>query len=187
VDQGGKQAVAMTRLSCHRFQANQVRLWLSVIAYNLGNLWRRLARNHMIGSEDPEYTISEELVRQAQMEMFMYANALAAKRREEPRDDLVTTLFNAEINGDRLSEMDFNLFFLLLAVAGNETTRNALSHGVLTLIQHPQQYRMLVDDPSLVSSATEEILRWASPVMYFRRNVTCDSNSAGSSSRRATS
>jgi cholest-4-en-3-one 26-monooxygenase len=75
--------------------------------------------------------------------------------------------------------MDFNLFFLLLAVAGNETTRNALSHGLHTLIQHPEQYRMLVDDPSLVPSATEEILRWASPVMYFRRNVTCDTELRG--------
>ncbi len=135
--------------------------------------------NRMIGSEDPEYAISDELVRQAQIEMFMYVNALAPKRREEPRDDLVTTLLNAEINGDRLSEMDFNLFFLLLAVAGNETTRNALSHGIHTLIQHPEQYRMLVDDPSLVPSATEEILRWASPVMYFRRNVTCDTEVRG--------
>ena len=135
--------------------------------------------NRMIGSEDPEYAISDELVRQAQIEMFMYVNALAPKRREEPRDDLVTTLLNAEINGDRLSEMDFNLFFLLLAVAGNETTRNALSHGLHTLIQHPEQYRMLVDDPSLVPSATEEILRWASPVMYFRRNVTCDTELRG--------
>jgi cholest-4-en-3-one 26-monooxygenase len=130
--------------------------------------------NRLIGSEDPEYAISDELVRQAQIEMFMYANALAANRRQEPRDDIVTTLLNAEINGDRLSEIDFNLFFLLLAVAGNETTRNALSHGVLTLSQHPEQYRMLVDNPSLVPSATEEILRWASPVMYFRRNVTRD-------------
>ncbi len=135
--------------------------------------------NRMIGSEDPEYAVSDELVRQAQIEMFMYVNALAPKRRAEPRDDLVTTLLNAEINGDRLSEMDFNLFFLLLAVAGNETTRNALSHGVHTLIQHPEQYRMLVDDPSLVPSATEEILRWASPVMYFRRNVTCDAEVRG--------
>ncbi len=130
--------------------------------------------NRMIGSEDPEYAISDELVRQAQIEMFMYANALGAERRKQPRDDLVPTLLAAEINGDRLSEMDFNLFFLLLAVAGNETTRNALSHGLHTLIQHPEQYRMLVDDLSLVPSATEEILRWASPVMYFRRNVTCD-------------
>lgn len=135
--------------------------------------------NRMIGSEDPEYAVSDELVRQAQIEMFMYVNALAPKRRAEPRDDLVTTLLNAEINGDRLSEMDFNLFFLLLAVAGNETTRNALSHGIHTLIQHPEQYRMLVDDPSLVPSATEEILRWASPVMYFRRNVTCDTEVRG--------
>jgi cholest-4-en-3-one 26-monooxygenase len=128
--------------------------------------------NRMIGSRDPEYSISDELVRQAQIEMFMYANQLAAKRREQPRDDIVTTLLDAEIGGDRLSEMDFNLFFLLLAVAGNETTRNALSNGMLALIEHPDQYGMLVDDPSLVPSATEEILRWASPVMYFRRNTT---------------
>jgi len=130
--------------------------------------------NRMIGSEDPEYAISDELVRQAQIEMFMYANDLAAQRRKQPRDDIVTTLLNAEINGDRLSEIDFNLFFLLLAVAGNETTRNALSHGLLALIEHPRQYQMLVDNPSLVPAATEEILRWASPVMYFRRNVTRD-------------
>jgi cholest-4-en-3-one 26-monooxygenase len=135
--------------------------------------------NRMIGSKDPEYAISDEEVRQAQLEMFMYANALGEERRKNPRDDLVTTLLNAEIDGDRLSEMDFNLFFLLLAVAGNETTRNALSHGVHALIQHPSQYRMLVDDPTLVPSATEEILRWASPVMYFRRNVTADTQVRG--------
>jgi cholest-4-en-3-one 26-monooxygenase len=83
------------------------------------------------------------------------------------------------VSGDKLSEMDFDLFFLLLAVAGNETTRNALSHGMHTLIDHPEQYRMLVNDPTLVPSATEEILRWASPVMYFRRNVTRDTEVHG--------
>lgn len=135
--------------------------------------------NRMIGSRDPEYAISDAEVRQAQLEMFMYANQLAAERRKNPREDLVTTLLNADIDGDRLSEMDFNLFFLLLAVAGNETTRNALSHGVHTLIQHPKQYAMLADDPALVPSATEEILRWVSPVMYFRRNLTRDTEIGG--------
>jgi len=86
----------------------------------------------------------------------------------------VTALLNADINGDQLSEMDFDVFFLLLAVAGNETTRYALSHGMHALIDYPDQYRMLVENPALVPSATEEILRWASPVMYFRRNVTRD-------------
>ena len=135
--------------------------------------------NKMIGSRDPEYSVSQEIARGAAIEMFMYSGELAKKRRAEPRDDIVTALLNAEVDGDRISEMDFNLFFLLLAVAGNETTRNAMSHGVHTLIDHPDSYRMLREAPSLVPSATEEILRWASPVMYFRRNVTRDTELSG--------
>jgi cholest-4-en-3-one 26-monooxygenase len=130
--------------------------------------------NRMIGSEDPEYAVSEENVMEAQVEMFMYAQALASDRRENPQDDIVSTLIHSEVDGDSLSEMDFNLFFLLLSVAGNETTRNAMSHGMLALLEHPEQYQMLVDDPSRVELAVEEILRWASPVMYFRRNITRD-------------
>jgi cholest-4-en-3-one 26-monooxygenase len=130
--------------------------------------------NRLIGSDDPEYAVSREEARGAAMEMWMYANDLALRRRAEPRDDIVSTLLQADLNGDQLSEIDFDLFFLLLAVAGNETTRNALSHGIHALIEHPDQFRMLKDDPSLVPSATEEILRWASPVMYFRRNVMRD-------------
>lgn len=130
--------------------------------------------NRMIGSEDPEYTVAEDDVMEAQVEMFMYAQALAHDRREHPRDDIVSTLIHSEVDGDSLSEMDFNLFFLLLSVAGNETTRNAMSHGMLALLEHPEQYRMLVDDPGRVELAVEEILRWASPVMYFRRNITRD-------------
>jgi cholest-4-en-3-one 26-monooxygenase len=133
----------------------------------------------MIGSEDPEYGVSPDEARGAAIEMYMYSNELAKHRRTEPRDDIVTALLNADVNGDQLSEMDFDLFFLLLAVAGNETTRNALSHGMHTLIDHPDQYRMLAEDPALVPSATEEILRWASPVMYFRRNVTRDTEVGG--------
>jgi cholest-4-en-3-one 26-monooxygenase len=135
--------------------------------------------NRMIGSEDPEYIVSEEEVQTAQIEMFMYANALAQERRANPRDDIVTTLLGAEIDGDTLSEMDFNLFFLLIAVAGNETTRNSISHGIRAFCDYPDQYQLLVNDPSLASPATEEIVRWASPVMYFRRNVTRDTQLGG--------
>ena len=135
--------------------------------------------NRMIGSKDPEYAVSEEKVQQAAIEMYMYSNELAKKRREDPRDDIVTALLKSDANGDSLSEMDFNVFFLLLAVAGNETTRNALSHGVHALIDHPEQYRRLAENPALCASATEEILRWASPVMYFRRNVTKDTEVRG--------
>jgi cholest-4-en-3-one 26-monooxygenase len=133
----------------------------------------------MIGSEDPEYNVSEEEVQTAQIEMFMYANELAAQRRQEKRDDIVTALLDAEVDGDRLTEMDFNLFFLLLAVAGNETTRNSISHGIRAFCDNPDQYQLLVDDPSLAASATEEVVRWASPVMYFRRNVTRDTTLRG--------
>ncbi|MCI3949492.1 MAG: cytochrome [Acidimicrobiales bacterium] len=135
--------------------------------------------NRMIGSEDPEYRVSDEAVFEAQAEMFMYAARLAEERRERPQQDIMTTLLNAEVDGHSLSEMDFNLFFLLLSVAGNETTRNAMAHGMHALLEHPEQYAMLVEDPSLLATATEEIVRWASPVMYFRRNATEDAELGG--------
>src|SRR5262245_36000998 len=135
--------------------------------------------NRMIGSEDPEYEVSADEVMNAQVEMFMYANELAAQRRNEPRDDIITALLDAEVDGDKLTEMDFNLFFLLLAVAGNETTRNSISHGIKAFCDFPDQYQLLVEDPSRAASATEEIVRWASPVMYFRRNVLKDTELRG--------
>ncbi|MEY2475373.1 MAG: cholest-4-en-3-one 26-monooxygenase [Actinomycetota bacterium] len=130
--------------------------------------------NRMVGSQDPEYLTDSDKVLEAQVEMFMYAGALAEERRKEPRDDIMTALLTAEVDGDRMSDMDFNLFFMLLSVAGNETTRNAISHGMHAFLENPDQYQALVDDPSLIDSATEEIVRWASPVMYFRRNATDD-------------
>jgi cholest-4-en-3-one 26-monooxygenase len=135
--------------------------------------------NRMIGSEDPEYQVSQEEVMNAQVEMFMYANQLAAQRRAEPRDDIITALLDAEVDGDKLSEMDFNLFFLLIAVAGNETTRNSISHGIKAFCDFPDQYQLLVEDPTRSRIATEEVVRWASPVMYFRRNVTRDTQIRG--------
>jgi cholest-4-en-3-one 26-monooxygenase len=130
--------------------------------------------NRMIGSEDPEYSVSAEKVQEAQFEMFMYAQQLADRRRAEPQDDIITKLLSADVDGDELSAMDFNLFFLLLAVAGNETTRNAISHGMNAFLENPGQYELLRAKPELIDTAVEEILRWASPVMYFRRNVTED-------------
>jgi len=136
--------------------------------------------NRMVGSEDPEYIVSAEEVAAAQVEMFMYAQQLGEQRRAEPRDDIVSTLLAAEIDGDSLDEMDFNMFFLLLAVAGNETTRNAIAHGMNAFLESPDQYDQLVADPAgRIAGATEEILRWASPVMYFRRNVQRDTEVGG--------
>ena len=130
--------------------------------------------NRMIGSEDPEYIVDQEEVQAAFVEMFLYAQQLAEKRRAEPRDDIISKLLSADVDGDQLTEMDFNLFFLLLAVAGNETTRNAISHGMNAFLENPDQYDRLVANPGLIDTAVEEIIRWASPVMYFRRNVTED-------------
>ncbi len=136
--------------------------------------------NRMIGSEDPEYLVDSDQAFMAQFEMFTYAGGLAEQRKAEPRDDIMTSLLNAEIDGDKLTDMEFNLFFLLLSVAGNETTRNAISHGMNAFLDHPEEWDKLVaDPPGVIGTATEEILRWASPVMYFRRNVLQDTELSG--------
>jgi cholest-4-en-3-one 26-monooxygenase len=128
----------------------------------------------MIGSEDPEYAVSDDIAQTAMIEMFSYANDLATFKRANPSDDIISVLLQAEVDGERLSDIEFDLFFELLAVAGNETTRNLISHGMLGLIEHPDQRDMLLADPSLLDSAVEEMLRWASPVMYMRRTARND-------------
>jgi len=140
--------------------------------------------NRLIGSDDPEYAVAGELVTQAQIEMFMYAQSLAERKRARPADDIASDLLAADVDGDALSDMDFNLFFLLLVVAGNETTRNALSHAINAFVENPVQYRLLCSNPEAIPQAVEEVLRWASPVMFFRRNVTCDLDYKGHALRQ---
>jgi cholest-4-en-3-one 26-monooxygenase len=130
--------------------------------------------NRMIGSDDPEYAVSAENAMEAATEMFMYANDLAAKKRAEPGDDIVSALLNAEVEGEQLSDMEFDLFFELLAVAGNETTRNLISHGMLALLENPGERDKLLADPTLLPGAVDEMLRYASPVMYMRRTARDD-------------
>jgi cytochrome P450 len=125
------------------------------------------------GEMDPEYFISEDQVLQAQLEMFLYVQQLCEQRRREPRDDIMSELLQAELEGHGLSDPELAAFFLFLSSAGNETTRNAATHGLTAFLADPQEWDKLVQDPEgLVGSATEEILRWATPVMYLRRNVT---------------
>jgi len=132
--------------------------------------------NQMIaGGDDAEYEVPQDELGSAYVGMFTYAHQLADQRRANPQDDIVTILLNAEVDGHSLSDMDFNMFFLLLAVAGNETTRNALSHGMNAFLENPDQWELLVSDPERhIAGAVEEILRWSTPVMYFRRNATQD-------------
>src|SRR5262249_6352106 len=84
-----------------------------------------------------------------------------------------------EIDGEQLDEMEFDAFFLLLSVAGNETTRNLISGGMLALIEHPQARAKLLADPNLLDSAVEEMLRWVTPVIHFRRTATKDTQIRG--------
>ena len=129
--------------------------------------------NTMIGTTDPDFAGSPDDATTAAAELYMYSNELAAQRKINPKDDIITTLIS-EHDGDVLSEHEFDLFMLLLAVAGNETTRNGISHGVLAMIENPDQWTKLKGDTSHVTTAVEEILRWGTPVNNFRRTATCD-------------
>ncbi|MEL7210066.1 MAG: cytochrome P450, partial [Actinomycetota bacterium] len=135
--------------------------------------------NRLVGNTDPEYGEGGPDERQtdaleAAAEIYGYATGLAEQRREEPQDDVVTKLIT-EVDGEALGHHDFELFVLLLAVAGNETTRNAISHGLLALMENPDQMALLREDvPGRIDAAVEEILRWATPVIYFRRTAMKD-------------
>ncbi len=138
--------------------------------------------NRMVGFEDPDFS-DESGATDAMLEMFEYAGHLADLRRSDPREDLTTLLLNAEVDGERLDELGFNMFFVLLILAGNETTRNAISGGMLALSQHPDQKALLANDLSLLPSATEEILRYVSPVISMRRTATRDTEISGQAIR----
>ncbi|MFG1704510.1 cytochrome P450 [Nonomuraea sp. M3C6] len=130
--------------------------------------------NRMIGAQDPDYASSPEEGSGAAMEVYAYANQLAAQRRSNPKNDIVTKLIQPDEHGETLDEDEFDLFVLLLVVAGNETTRNAASGGMLALFEHPDQWDRLVADPTLAKTAADEIVRWVSPVNLFRRTSTTD-------------
>ena len=108
------------------------------------------------------------------LDLIEYGRTLGEARRREPRDDITTRLVEAEVDGSRLSEHEFGLFFILLTTAGNETTRHTISLGLLDLLAHPEEAARLAADPSLAGTAADEILRRAHPVHHFRRTATRD-------------
>jgi len=129
--------------------------------------------NRMVGIDDPEYATEDN--GSAMVELYSYVNQLGKERASDPREDIITKLINSEIDGDRMSELEFDMFMVLLTVAGNETTRNTTSWGMWGLMENPDQYAALAADiDGKLDSAIEEILRWATPVYHFRRTATAD-------------
>ena len=135
--------------------------------------------NVILGAGDPEYSPDPQLIvpmlLKAGSELAQLAQELGRSRRERPTEDLASALVNAEIEGERLTDPELGSFFVLLVVAGNETTRNAISHGMKALCDFPaERARWMADFEGVAPSAVEEIVRWATPVIHFRRTATRD-------------
>ncbi|MBW2314768.1 MAG: cytochrome P450 [Deltaproteobacteria bacterium] len=141
--------------------------------------WDQMFRwtNRTIGSTDPEFQDTGEAgdaANEARNALFQYFWELAEKRRASPRDDLVSVIANAKIEGEHLPPLELLSYYFLLVVAGNETTRNALSGGLLALLENPAELEKLRANRALVDPAVEEIVRWTSPVIQFCRTATDD-------------
>jgi cytochrome P450 len=136
--------------------------------------------NIILANGDPEYVSEDPNVVLIQLltagqELAALVTALGEERVKNPKDDLTTALVTAEVDGEKLSPAELASFFILLVVAGNETTRNAISHGLLALTEHPEQKaKWAADFEGLAPTAIDEIVRWATPVIHFRRTVTED-------------
>jgi cytochrome P450 len=137
--------------------------------------------DRLLGNQDPEYALPSDdshrllpFSSPAAREMFEFGRKLAAERRKHPRDDVITQLAFEPLN-----QREFDVYFVLLATAGNETSRHTITHGLLGLLEHPDELERLRRDPGLSPSAAEEMLRWATPVHHFRRTTTRDTELAG--------
>ncbi|MBW2293155.1 MAG: cytochrome P450 [Deltaproteobacteria bacterium] len=131
--------------------------------------------NQIVGSSDPEYQkggSAQISAAEARMQLFEYFWKMTEERRKQPRDDIASVLAHANVGGEPLPPRELLSYFFLLVVAGNETTRNAMSGGLLALIENPDQLEKLRKDPTLIDSAVEEILRWTTPVIQFCRTAT---------------
>jgi cytochrome P450 len=136
--------------------------------------------NSLVGFDDPEYGGgSVDAYAQTFTEAFRYARELASQRRRQPADDLVSWLVRSTVDDKALSEAEFCQLWLLLVIAGNETTRHLLSGALVTLTQWPGQCARLADQPALTASAVDELLRWVTPIMQFRRTASADTELDG--------
>jgi cytochrome P450 len=165
---------------------------LNVLAELLGvpgEMWKTLFHwtNQIAGASDPEYQREGEgpvqTATRARLQLFGYFAEMAEERRKQPQGDIVSVIANARLRGGPVPTMELLSYFFLLVVAGNETTRNAMTGGVLALIEHPDQWRKLKANPQLVESAVEEIVRWTTPVIQFCRTPIRDTEVRGTKIR----
>jgi cholest-4-en-3-one 26-monooxygenase len=156
---------------------------IAVIADMLGvprSDWRQIFRwtNELVGSTDPEFRqpgdTSFQAGRRARVALFDYFEKVVEERRRSPRDDIISVLAAARIDGAPLRRVELLSYLFVLVVAGNETTRNATTGGLLALIRHPAQLEKLRRNPALIGAAVEEIVRWTTPVIQFVRTATED-------------
>ena len=134
-------------------------------------------------ASDPDLGCTTEHVNQASVEMGTYGYQLASERKDQGGDDLISLLINQEVDGEKVSEMEFASLFIQITVAGNETTRGLISSGMHELIRKPELYRQLEANPEQLPTAIEEMLRWTCPLHYFRRTATRDTEIRGQSIR----
>ena len=137
--------------------------------------------DRLLGNQDPEYAVEADEAHRSlpfsspvALEMFEFGRRLAEARRADPRDDVVT-----QLAFEGLTQREYDVYFILLATAGNETTRHTITHGLLALLKHPDQLERLKADPDLFKPAAEEMLRWASPVHHFRRTARVETELGG--------
>lgn len=146
--------------------------------------WLFTRTNDLLQGGSPEDGRTPEEYLEAQVELFGYAQRLGQDKRSDPQDDVWTVLSTVEVETEdgartRLSEIELDLFFMLLTIAGSETTRNAVSQGLVALLSHPDQLERLREEPGAMGLAVEEVLRWSSPVAYFARRATADTEIRG--------
>lgn len=156
---------------------------IAVIAWMLGlpkSDWNLLFEwtNRIIGAQDPAFRVegktADEAAREAITEVFLYFTKLVEEKKKSPADDLVTLFTQMKVDGEPLPAMDVLTWCLIIVIAGNETTRNATTGGMLAFVEHQAELRKLQADPTLLKPAVEEIVRWTTPIIHFGRTATED-------------
>ncbi|MED5261717.1 MAG: cytochrome P450 [Myxococcota bacterium] len=161
---------------------------IAVIAWLLGvpkSDWNLLFdwTNRIIGAGDPDFQVegqtSTETATGAMTELFTYFSQMVEEKKKKPEDDLVTLFTEVEVDGKKLEMMDVLAWCMIIVIAGNETTRNGTSGGMLAFIEHQDQLRKLQGEPELLPAAVEEVVRWTSPIIHFARTATADTEIRG--------